>query len=224
MNYTSQYSTIQTIMAPKRLFYEDDDVIITKPGFNVEISKDLKEQESSHGNISFIKGMGVRTAPVLEEYFNKARLILHDNLTYYGAELGTQKSALANEYNSLRSEIHSSIKEPVLPNLVYILTASLTGSILVNRRALPLRFVTPVIFGGAAFNYFMPKSFNDVQQKFVKYEKENLPEAYNTQINVANNYQEFRHLAKGSLNSLNQQIECSVHDARLYLTDLFSGK
>ena len=81
-------------MAPKRLFYEDDEVIITKPGFNVEISDDLKEQESSHGNISSIKGMGIRTAPVLEEYVNKTRLILHEKLSYYGAELGTQQSAL----------------------------------------------------------------------------------------------------------------------------------
>lgn len=211
-------------MAPKRLFYEDDEVIITKPGLNVEISDDLKEQESSHGNISFIKGMGIRTAPVLEEYVNKTRLILHEKLSYYGAELGTQQSALCNEYRTIKNEVQSSIKEPVLPNLIYILTSSLTGSILVNRRSLPLRFITPVIFGGVAFNYFMPRSYNVVQEKFTTYEKENLPDAYKNQITLAEKYQDFKKGLFEGLDNTSTQIENSVHDARLYLADIFSDK
>mmetsp|Transcript_5910 Transcript_5910/g.7221 ORF Transcript_5910/g.7221 Transcript_5910/m.7221 type:complete len:213 (-) Transcript_5910:2206-2844(-) len=211
-------------MAPKRLFYEDDEVIITKPGFNEEISEDLKQQESSHGNISFVKGMGIRTAPVLEEYVNKARLVLHEKLSYYGAELGTQQSALCNEYKTIKNEVQSSIKEPVLPNLIYVLTSSLTGSILVNRRSLPLRFITPVIFGGVAFNYFMPRSYNVVQEKVTNYEKENLPNVYKNQITLAENYQDFRKNLFQGLDNTASQIENSVHEARLYLIDLFSEK
>ncbi len=211
-------------MAPKRLFYEDDDVIITKPGFNVEITDDLKEQESSHGNISFIKGMGIRTAPVLEEYVNKTRLVLHEKLSYYGAELGTQQSALCNEYRTIKNEVQSSIKEPVLPNLIYILTSSLTGSILVNKRSLPLRFITPVIFGGVAFNYFMPRSYNVVQEKFKNYEKENLPDVYRNQITFAEKCQDFKNGVFEGLDNTRNQIENSVHDARVYLVDIFSDK
>lgn len=210
-------------MAPKRLFYEDDDVVITKPGFNVEISDELKQEESSHGNISFIKGMGIRTAPILEQYFNKARLVLHENVSYFGAELGTQKSAINNEYNNIKGEINSVIREPVLPNLIYILTTTLTGSILVNRRSLPVRFITPVAFAGIAFNYFMPRSYNEVTKKFTAYEKENFPEIYKNQLLLKENYHESKKNVSEALDSSKKLIECSVRDARIYLTEIFSG-
>lgn len=208
----------------KRGFYENDDLIDTKPGYNSKITEDLKQKEMSHGNISFIQGMGIRTTPYLEEYANKVRHFLHEKWSYYGAELRTQKSAALNEYNSIADNISSSIKEPVLPSLIYILTASFSGSILVNKRALPIRFITPILFGGVAFKYLMPQSFEVCSQRFFQTEKENFPELYDNQVAGLQEIDAYKKQLEDTNLSIKKQLQDTVHDARLYILELFSDK
>lgn len=199
----------------KRTFYEDDQLIINKPGYNTEIQDTLKEQESAHGNISFIHGMGVRTTPYLEQYVNKFRLYLHDKLAVYEAELGTQKTAFINEVNSIARSIEATIKEPVLPGLIYILTATLTGSILVNRRSLPIRFITPLVFGAGATSYFMPSTYETISDKYSKYEKEQFPEFHQQKHELlVNNYEKFSREFNTRVHEANGQLKLGVHDAR----------
>ncbi|KAK6455562.1 apolipo protein O-domain-containing protein [Scheffersomyces xylosifermentans] len=206
----------------RRSFYEEDELVINKPGYNAEISEELKAKESAHGNISFVEGMGVRTTPFLEQYSNKLRLFLHDKLSIYGAELGTQKSAFVNEVNTISNEVVSVIHEPVLPNLIYILTASLTGSILVSRRTLPLRFVTPVLFDGVALNYYMPKTFDTLSQRYDTFEKETFPEFHQKkQELVSENYQNVKKEVNTGISEAKIALEKVVHDARVYLKDVF---
>lgn len=208
----------------KRDFYVDDELIITKPGINTEISSELKEQEGSHGNVSFIQGMSIRTTPILENYANQVRLFLHDKFSLYSAELGTQKSAIVNEYRSIANQVQLTVKEPVLPNLIYILTATLSGSILVSRRALPLRFITPVIFGGAATSYFMPNTFETISQKIQSYEKDVAPEVYQAQNDFISKIGEVRKEAEKGSDNLQGQLTETVHDVRVSLIKLINGK
>lgn len=209
-------------MVSKRSFYADDEDSITKPGFNSKITEELKEKESAHGNISFIQGMGIRTVPIFEKYSNKFRLFLHEKLQVYSAELETQKSAASNEWNMVKSEYSQVITEPVLPSLIYILTVSLTGSILVNRRSLPVRFITPLVFGGIAFNYFMPESYANAQRKLIGLEKDNYPEVYKQQNELIDQYKEYKKQFNQSLFQAETQLQKNIHEVNVYLSDLLS--
>lgn len=211
-------------MAPKRSFYEDDKFVVSKPGFNAEIDPKLEEKESAHGNISFVQGMGIRTTPLLEQYTNKARLFLHEKLSYYGAEFNTQISAFQNEVHSVKQELGSIIKEPVLPNLIYVLTTTLTGSILVNRRALPLRFLTPVFFGGAAFSYYMPNSFEQARLDYNHFENENLPELSKLRQELGSLFREYKSALSGFAEDANAALQRNVHNSRVYVKSLLDDE
>lgn len=208
----------------KRDFYVDDEVVINKPGVNTAITPELKEKEGLHGNVSFIEGMSIRTAPILEKYTGQARAWLHEKWLIYGSELSTQKSAFANEYNSIRNDISALIKEPVLPNLIYILTSTLTGSILVNRRSLPLRFLSPVVFGSVATSYFMPKTFASATGKLDRLEKDTVPEVHAAHQDLLKNYAQFKKDADAGVEELQVKLTSGVHDARIGILEYFDEK
>ena len=207
-----------------RSFYENDERIVTKPGYNAEINEQLKEQEGSHGIVGFVNGMEVRTFPILEKYAHKARVVLHDNLSYYGAELSTQLSSVSNELRNLSDEIKSVIKEPVLPAGIFVLTSALTGSILVNRRMLPIRFFTPIVFGGVAYKYFMPHSYIATADKITAYEQLHFPELYEKHIELTNKVQSERKNINGQTEEAKAQLQNSIHNMREFLINFFSEK
>lgn len=210
-------------MAGKRTFYADDEETITKPGFNSRISEELKEQESAHGSISFIEGMGIRSIPILEKYSNQFRLFLHDKIEIYSAELGTQRSAFNNELNTVKKNFNEIITEPILPSFIYILTASLTGSILVNKRVLPIRFITPLLFGGAAFKYYMPKSFENASTRLLTIEEKNYPELHKQQIEFKNQYSQLKKDFNKSLGDSEIELQKNIHSTRESIIDFFSS-
>ncbi|KAL1581345.1 hypothetical protein MEM_01146 [Candida albicans L26] len=198
----------------KRSFYEDDEYIINKPGTTTAITPELAEQESVHGQATFIDGMVIRSTPILEKYANSIRHYLHDKLSIWTAELNTQTSAFKNELTTIKSEINSLIYEPVLPNLIYILTLTLTGSIFVRQRNIGIRFITPILFGGLSLKYFMPRTFEAISEKYDNVEKENLPQLYEQR-------QELQRTLKNWGNDVDQGLEQAqvgvyqaVHDFR----------
>lgn len=202
-----------------RKFYEDDEIVITKPGYNSAISDELKEKESTH-EVKFVEGMAIRTTPILEKYLNSARVFLHENLIVIESELATQVSAARNEINSINDSIQSLLKEPVLPNLIYILTFTLSASILSAKRSLPLRFIAPTAFGIGATSYFMPKTFKYATDQIADYEKDKFPEVYQTQSNILKELKVQTENANKSINSLNTELANKIHDARIYLSDI----
>ncbi|ODV77928.1 uncharacterized protein CANTADRAFT_23045 [Suhomyces tanzawaensis NRRL Y-17324] len=203
-----------------RSFYEDDELVINKPGYNVEISLELKEQESLHGPISFIQGMGIRSTPYLESWVNKARLFVHSKAAIYEAELGTQKSAFLNEVDTLKSEVKATIKEPVLPGLIYILTATLTGSILVGRKSLPLRFVSPVVFASVSTSYFMPNTWESLTNKYLHFEHQKAPELTEKRHQVVSAYQSTKQDVDRGVQSAKAELQRGVRLARLWLDEI----
>lgn len=207
-----------------RAFYEDDEVVVTKPGHNEEISKDLKNKESSNGPINFVDGMGVRSTPFIESQMNKFRFFLHDKLSLIEAEFDTQVTAANNEFNFLKSKFNTVVKEPVLPNSIYILTATLTGSILANRRGLTLRTLSPLLFTIGGFKYFMPQSSRHIQNDIIEYEKENYPKFYNQQVEYMNQIKNSQQQLRDQGKQLDVQLLESIHKVRLYIQDIFSTK
>ncbi|EMG49516.1 MIC26 MICOS subunit MIC26 [Candida maltosa Xu316] len=198
----------------KRQFYEDDEYILNKPGTTTPIPSQLEAAESIHGNATFIDGMVIRTTPILETYANKLRHYIHDKVSLWGAELNTQKSAFNNEFKNLSYEIDSLIQEPVLPGLIYILTIGLTGSILVRKRNLLVRFITPVLFGGVALNWFMPRTASGVAMKYDELESKNLPELHIQREIVQRSVEEFKKEADRSLEDAEKSVVQAVHDFR----------
>lgn len=200
-----------------RSFYEDEELIITKPGFNTEINADLKEQESSHGNISFVEGMGVRSTPYLEKYTEKLRLALHENLSILSAELGTQKTAILNEYANLQNKVDEVIKEPVVPQLVNVVGPLLLTTILVSKRSLPVRFVATTLVGGLSVRYYMPKTYEAAKTKLIAFEKENLPEVQKQRLDIMKHLDVYKHDAEKFADRRQKDLQRQVHHARKWV-------
>lgn len=203
-----------------RAFYEDDELVVTKPGFNKQISETLKHQEGPHGNVKFVEGMGVRSLPYLETQLSKARKYVHSYVLKWEAEVGTQLSALQNEVNTVSNQINLLVKEPVLPNIIYILTFTLTGSIVANRRSLPLRFLSPTVFGIGSFAYTMPNSFKTTKETLKQYESEHFPEVYAKQCELLVQLEQQKREASRSVGDLNVSLQEKIHNARQYLGDI----
>lgn len=204
-------------MAGKRHFYEDEELITTKPGFNTEISAQLKEKESAHGDIAYVDGMGVRTTPYLEKHLNAFRLYAHDKLSVAAAELGTQVSALGNEFNYLKSKIDEVVVDPVVPNLVNVVFPILVTSVLVHRRSLPVRFAVSTFVAGAAVKYYMPHTYDAAKTKLVTWERESLPELYESQQQLAASLYAHKEATVEHGQYLKLKLRQQVHEAREWI-------
>lgn len=203
-----------------RSFYEDEELITTKPGFNTEINDVLKEKESSHGNISFVKGMGIRSTPYLETYISSLRKTLHENLSILSAELGTQKTAFFNEYANLQEKIDEVIKEPVVPQLVNIVGPILLTSVIVSRRSLPIRFVATAFVGGSCFKYYMPNTYNQVKGKLLDFEKETFPELAKQRTELLSTLVLYKNDADKYSASAKEDLQHQIHQARQWLENV----
>lgn len=205
-----------------RHFYEDDELIVNKPGTIDPITSKLKQQESIHGeNASIVDGMVIRTTPNLEKYSNKFRQFIISKFNVFEAELQTQKLAGFNEWQNLKSNFNSIVKEPVLPNAIYILTAGLTGSILVCNRNIAVRFVTPLVFGGVATQYFMPRTFDNLMNQYDEFEVENVPEVFARRQELLRQLRQWRHDANVSRLQFNDCVIEQVHDLRMKWKDVW---
>lgn len=159
-----------------RSFYENDSPIANKPGTTQPLTPQQAQDDKPHGDVSLIDGMVIRTTPLLEQWTSKIRHSFNTKFQILEAELGTQSLALRNEWSSIKQEYHSIVNEPILPNGMYILTAFLTGSILARNRNIGVRFITPLLFGGVALDYFMPRTFANIVLRYEIAEKEKVPE------------------------------------------------
>lgn len=207
-----------------RNFYEDDRLIETKPGENVQMSSEFKEKESAHGNISFVTGMGIRTTASLEQGFHKVRQQLNHYTSLYSAEFSTQLSSLTNEFDNIKREVTGMIKEPLLPSSIYVLTATLTGSIFSSRRTVPVRLASPIFFGGIAFRYFLPYTFKAVEDKLLASEKKHFPGVFSLQEEYAKKISDFKERAYKESQGWHQGLVSTVHRFRMVVEGIFSDK
>ncbi|RCK63582.1 MICOS subunit MIC26 [Candida viswanathii] len=198
----------------KRSFYEDDDYIVNKPGTTTPITPSLAQKESVHGDVTFVDGMVIRTTPLLEKYANAVRHFVHDKVSLWGAELATQQSAARNEWRIVRREVTDVIREPVLPGLIYVLTASLTGSILVRRSNVLVRFVTPLAFGIGAVWWVMPRTFEAVGRRYGELEREYAPDVYVKRVELGKDVEEFKKSVEQGVEDVKTSVLRGVHDLR----------
>lgn len=211
-------------MAGKRFFYEDEELITTTPGYNTEITQELEQKESIHGNIALVDGMGVRSTPYLEKHLNTVRLLAHDRLSIVFAELGTQKTALCNEFASLKAKVNDIVVEPVVPRIIDVLLPVLTTSVFVSKRAFPLRFVATTAVGLFTVKRNMPQTFDNLRNGFLKWEEEVLPEAVKQQNDLAASVSSLSEdLLKYTLQA-QSDFQAQVHNARKWVVDVLSDE
>lgn len=126
----------------------------------------------------FVDGQKVNRASFLESKLQTVRESLYQDVTIAGAEWNNVKAATANEWNNLINTV-TSVYDPrdkFLPNFNYALTIMLSGSILANRSSLPVRFLTPVVFGATAFKFFLPGTFDNTTNAVKNWEAREHPE------------------------------------------------
>lgn len=122
----------------------------------------------------------------------------------------------------IKLEYHSVVKDPVLPGLVYILTMALSGSILVRRRSLPVRFVVPSVIGMGAVNYYMPNTFDALVKKYDALEGDNFPELQKERYALVEKCKELKKQADEELVQANKSLEGGVHDLREAIKNIWS--
>lgn len=196
------------------------------PGTNSKISKQLYEaetpQSSKHTEIDIVDGMTIRTSLALEHQLNSLRKWTISHLDTYFYEYKTAQSSLNNEVGHVKQQYKSIVVEPVLPNLIYILTGALTGSVVVRRRALPVRFLAPLAVGTALYGYLMPQSFLNTRQWVWQNEKEKVPEVAAQHLQALITIEETKKVTNEKLRDLNVSLVELIHNIRQYINDVLN--
>lgn len=206
-------------MGGKRLFYEDDEFVTTKPGVNAEIKPELAQKEGAHGNIRFIDGMGVRSTPFLERHANTARQFLHHHLSIIGAELATQKTALSNEWANLTKKVDEVVVDPVFPNVVSFVFPILAVNVFFARLALPTRFLIGVFTTGVSLEVNMPRTYKQISHIVLDFEKEHFPKAFEQQKETAQSFQQVLKQAETFGQQAKLDLQQLIHNARKYVIE-----
>ncbi|KAK9388436.1 apolipo protein O-domain-containing protein [Lipomyces mesembrius] len=111
--------------------------------------------------------------PVLESYVKSARESLSRATQFILVQLDvamerylSAESTVTTTVSELKSE-----EEPLLPGAIYVLVATLTGSIVGRKRNVIVRgLLVPGAFGIAAFAYFLPITYSNVGNLIWKFE------------------------------------------------------
>ncbi|KAK9449000.1 apolipo protein O-domain-containing protein [Limtongia smithiae] len=110
---------------------------------------------------------------LLSSYVRSARESLAEavRLGEIHLELGLEKyleaeSSVTTTVASLKAD-----NEPILPGAIYVAVATLTGTIVARRRNMVVRgFLSPALFGVAAFAYFLPTTYKNVGDLLWRFE------------------------------------------------------
>jgi organizing structure protein 2 len=213
-----------------RSFYEQDEDISFSPILDTsevpqdqptELIKPKVEQSSTEKIVTkYVDGHKIKTSSFLETHVNSVRNQLIDQWNYASAELSNLQSAACNEWNNVTESV-TSVYDPrdeFLPSFIYALTGTLVGSILVNQRSLPVRFITPVTFGLAGFKLFLPYTFSNTVNAVKNYEAEEYPDLLQFQRSL----KQYAIETEQSIEQLSEDAKLSliqgVHDIRESIT------
>lgn len=159
----------------KRNFYENDANIVPVPGTVVAADgADITRLNLTE----IVDGVSVRSTKNVEGAFRAARLYLANIslsfLNYLDEGYTTYSTAERNATQTL-ANLHDK-REDLFPNSIYVIIAAMLGLIVARPRGLVARATLPLLFGGAAFRYFLPQTFANTGLFAWKLEERNFPE------------------------------------------------
>lgn len=216
-------STMPTAHAQSRKsIYDDDDndteAIAPVAGTIRPAAPTAKELALTKTEI--VNGVTVRTADNLEKIINKGR-----NWVAGKAEQGQQKADnVFEKYLNAEKSVTSTIaeiksdEEDILPGGIYVLVSTLTGSILARNRNIALRGIAPVVFGVAAFRYFLPQTYENTGKLIWKFEQK-APSLADTHVKTKQQVDGLVKDVTDAVDSGNQALENAVHSARKFVAD-----
>lgn len=114
---------------------------------------------------------------LLQGYVSQARSALNSGIEQaetfsekWGHKYRESERSAVEKVANLKAE-----QEDLLPESIYVLIAGLSGSIAARRCNILVRGISPLLFGGVAFAYFLPRTWNNVRQQTWRLEEEQLP-------------------------------------------------
>lgn len=215
----------------KRNFYENEANVVPIPGTVVPAGRtDLDRLNQAE----IVDGVSVRSAKHVESAFRAARLSLTNIylsfLNYLDEGYTTYNTTERNATQTLAS-LHDK-REDLFPNSIFVIIAAMLGLIVARPRGLIARATLPLIFGGAAFRYFLPQTFANTGLFAWKLEERNFPEVAHLHERVIHKVdQTIANLEKSAENNVsyvNHKLEALkktlAHTSGLKLDDDVSEK
>jgi organizing structure protein 2 len=212
------------LLSDQKSIYDDDNSsseLAPLPGSTkpVERSANHKDDEIIPGiKNQTVDGVKVKTSEVLEKNVSTARKWLVEQ----SKEVQDQLDAGLQKYLHVERRVSSTVAdlksehEDMLPGSIYVLISALSGSIFARRRNVLVRFAAPVVFGVAAFKYFLPHTFTNTAGFIWRLEQRS-PAIADTHLKVQS---QINSLAAGVSNVAEQgekQLETGVHKTRQFI-------
>lgn len=199
------FSTPPLLCETKRRFYDDENAVNPVPG---TVTKSAGTELEAMGPSKLVDGASVRTSSTLESAIKSTRLFAAqsaENISSYVDEAYAKYHSAEKSITSTASKLHDR-SEDLLPNSIYIVVATLSGNIAARQRGILAKMTFPVVFGLAAFRYFLPQTFSNTAFFAWKLEQENLPQIAKQQLAAVDS-------AVGMVNS----VERKTKDGQTYI-------
>lgn len=156
-----------------RSFYSDEEDKFSVPGLptvaHIEDAEAKEKGRATSTEITINKfGNLITSSPALEGFVSKVRKnvehyydVASEKYEFYTGTAKAHFNMTASRLYEFKGE-----DEQLLPNGCSVLTATLFGSIVARNHSIPVRFFTPLIFGGVALNYALPQTYRNVANGF----------------------------------------------------------
>lgn len=170
------YLAVERVHNDTRRFYEDDADVLPAPGTVVPAAG--TELKSMLGTSTSVDGTSVRSARFLERVFKLVRETVQDaylSLRTTGDEAFLKFNNTERAVTLRMSQLHNR-QEDLLPNAAYVAVAALAGTIAGRKHGFLARATLPVVFGTAAFRYFLPQTFANTTSFLWDVEQQKMPE------------------------------------------------
>jgi len=169
---------------------------------------------------ALLDGYKINTSSFLEKHLNSIRSCTINKLNIADSELKNLTAVFRNEINNLYSNLYS-VYDPndqFLPSFIYALTTTLTGSILVNKKSLPIRFFSPLVFAVLGFKVFLPGTFDKTINATKNWEAHSYPELLNYQRSFKKILIETEQQAIKISQDFNGSLVSTIHEIRTSLS------
>ncbi|CCH46469.1 hypothetical protein BN7_6062 [Wickerhamomyces ciferrii] len=195
-----------------RSFYEDEEHITPVPG----TTQPTSQQDLDSLSPRLINGTSIRSPSFLEKYFT----IIRNSINNTWNETESKLDSLTSSYHTKEQHFSSTIAnlhnkdEDLLPGSIYILIASLTGSIITRRSNILFRGIVPIALGLTAFKLTLPNTFTNSTRFFYKLENENLPKLTKEQDKFVSNLNTFVKDSEDGYSNSVDKIGSSLDDLK----------
>lgn len=201
----------------------------TKEDHVLEQSVSLSDSYSSLKPESpvFINNFGsqIASTPALEAIASKMRTTTTEWYEQVSEKWDLYSSVAVSHWGMTidRTKAIVSPEDQFLPNSLYVLSSTLLGSIIVRNKGLPLRFITPWVFGAISLNFALPNTYNNISSsfgnKYRQMEEQKLPELKKAREESLEGWKQLKESSNSQVDSAWESLVTAVHNTRECIND-----